>query len=637
VDNLFGWMGKILRINLTNGNISFINTRKYIKYIGGIGIGLRIAWEEIPPKIEPFDDKNKLIFMTGPLGGIPIVPGAGRANLCCVSPHIHPIPMVSYSNIGGDWPVELKFAGFDGLIVEGKASSPVYIIIHNEKVEIKKAKYLWGLDTYQTQEKIIEQTGDKNIRTICIGPAGENLVRFASIQSDTGSAFGQGGFGAVMGSKQLKAITVRGTGSIRIAQPEKLIELAKYASSIVFGHAVPGSFESQIGPEGKLWGMNSGIGLARSGYGIHSDACYGCSKACRGYFKVPNMRSGQGVCVQWFFGIIRDPKNDGVGMGDKATYYAKLLCDTLGIDTVEISGMLYWLRDCVKDGIISNNDIDLPKCLGGNTDNIQFLSKFIKEGIAYRKGFGDILAEGTARAAEKLGHKAWDIYQRYFMSHGMHTHWCNSVVGCLEWAMDNRDPFDSGHDYLFGMNNKSAAKFAWGSEAAADPESYDHVPKTLTIIQYNKTYKDMLTLCDFAFPCISNPFTSNGLGDMELPYKLFFATTGMNIRIDGLEKSAETVINIYRALMVGNGRNRDMDNVYPVKFDKAFFKDGMARMFELFGPLDKDKWEKMKDNFYKLRGWDIETGWPTEDKLKELGLYDVIYKLRKLKKKIYKI
>ncbi|NQT04208.1 MAG: hypothetical protein HQ580_19435 [Planctomycetes bacterium] len=628
-----GWVGKILRVDLTTRSISEIDTTKYARFIGGLGIGARIAWEEIPPGTGPFDAENMLLFMTGPLGGIPIVPGAGRGSLCGVSPHVHPKPSFTYSNMGGDWPTELKFAGYDGLVVQGSADKPVYLWISDRNVEIKDAKHLWGLDTYETQKRIISELENRDSRTVCIGPAGENRVRFASVMSDTGSAFGQGGFGAVMGSKNLKAITVRGSGGVSIAKPEELLSIVKYANSIVFGICTPGSFEGQTGPEGKLWGLNSGIALAEAGYGKHSDACRGCAKGCRGYFTVPGVPTGhgQGMCVQWFYGIARDPSNDGVTMGDKATWLAKSLGDTLGINVVEISGMLFWLRDALKEGIITEKEHPMPKFLGGTTDDEAFLTTLM-EGIAYRKGFGDLLAEGTARAAEKMGGKAWDIYERYFMAHGMHTHWADSVLGCLQWAMDSRDPFASGHDYLYGMNNPAAAEFAWGTKDAADPESYDHVPQTLTIIEHNRMYKDMLPLCDFAFPVISTPFTANGLGDMELPMKIFQPTTGLDLGEQGLRKAAEAVFNLLRAIAVRDGRTREQDTVYKSKFDRAFFRNGMARMFKMFGPLDKEKWEKMKDNFYRECGWDVEKGWPTEEKLRELDLADVAEELKKLGK-----
>lgn len=631
--NIHGWVGKILRIDLTTGKITKIDTEKYTRYIGGLGIGAKLAWEELAPNTRAFDPENKLFFMTGPLGGIPMVPGAGRGSLSGVSPHVHPKECFTYSNMGGDWPTELKFSGYDGIIVQGRSDKPVYIQIIDGSVEIKSAKNLWGLNTYDTQKTIIDKIGDKNVRTLCIGPAGENKVRFAAIISDTGSAHGQGGFGAVMGSKNLKAITVKGSGHVSVADPEKLMNTVKYANKIIWGISTPGCFEEQVGPEGKLWGLNSGIALAKEGYGKHSDACRGCARACRGFFTVPgaSIKSGQGMCVQWFYGIARDPKNDGTTIGDEATWMAKTLADSLGINVVEISGMLFWLRDALEENIISEKDHPVPKFLGGTTDDLEFLTTLM-EGIAYRKGFGDVLAEGTARAAETLGKKAWSLYERYFMSHGMHTHWCDSVLGCLQWAVDSRDPFANGHDYLYGVNNPAAAKFAWGSEEAADPKSYEHVPKTLSIIQKNRMYKDMLPLCDFAFPVISTPFTENKLGDMELPLKIFEPTTGVDLKEKGLKNSAEIVVNLLRAIAVREGRTREDDNVYPSKFNDKFFKNGMARMFKMFGPLDKKKWEKMKTEYYVEMGWDTKTGWPTKKKLLELGLKEVAKELKKLGK-----
>ncbi len=631
MNDLCGWVGKILRVDLTTGAVSEIETAKYRRYIGGIGINARLAWDELPSAVGPFDPENRLMMMTGPLGGIPHVPGTSRITTCAVSPHVHPKPAFTYSSLGGDWPVELKFAGFDGIVVQGKADKPVFLWICDGRVEIRDASALWGLDTYETQKGILAELGDPALRTLCIGPAGENLVRFAAIISDTGSANGQGGFGAVMGSKNLKAISVRGTGSVLIARPKDLLEVAAYAKNMVFGICTPGSFEGQVGPDGRLWGLNSGIGLAEQGWGLHSDACRGCGKGCRGYFDVPDISSGQGMCVQWFFGIMRDPQHDGTTMGDKATYLGKYLGDNLGIDLVEASGMLFWLRDCLQEGIITEKDMPLPRFLGGTAGEEEFLTTFMNA-VAHRRGFGDVLAEGTARAAESLGQKSWGIYERYFMAHGMHTHWCDSIVGCLQWAMDSRDPFNSGHDYLYAINNPAAAKFAWGDSRAAEPTAYEPAPQALVIIQHNKMYKDMLTLCDFAFPCISTPNTPSGLGDMALPIKLFTPTTGLDLGEEGLREAAESAWNLLRAIMVREGRTREQDTVYPSKFDQDFFYNGMARMFKTFGPLDHDKWEKIKDEFYHRRGWDLKTGWPSGAKLKELGLSDVAAELNRLGK-----
>jgi len=629
-----GWVGKILRVDLTSSTISEFGTDAYAEYIGGIGINARLGWEELSQSTRALGPENRLFFMTGPLGGVPVVAGAGRATLCGISPHTFPEEQFTYSNMGGDWPVELKFAGYDGIVVQGKANRPVYLWVSNGDVEIRDAENLWGLDTYDTQKTILRETQDVDVRTLCIGPAGENLVRFASIISDTGSAYGQGGFGAVMGSKNLKAISVRGRGGVAVAKPKELLEICKYANSIIAGFCTPGQLEEHMvgakgSSDGRVWGLNSGQALAEAGYALHGDACRGCAKGCRGYFQFPGLPSGQAMCVQFFYGIARDPAHDGMKMGDKATWLAKSLGDTLGINVVEIGGMLFWLRDALKEGIIKESDQPMPKFLGGTADDETFLASLM-ENIAHRTNFGNILAEGTARAAKKLGSKAWAVYERYFMAHGMHTHWCDSVLGCLEWAMDSRDPFNSGHDYLYGVNNPEAAEFAWGASDAADPEGYGHVPKTLTIVQHNKIYKDMLCLCDFAFPVISTPFTENGLGDMQLPLKLFTLTTGVNLDEAGLERAAERVVNLQRAIMVREGRTREKDTVYPSKFDQAFFYNGMARMFKMFGPLDEKKWERIKDEFYQLRGWDTVSGCPTEGKLKELDLPDVAEELKQL-------
>ncbi|MEM2936672.1 MAG: aldehyde ferredoxin oxidoreductase N-terminal domain-containing protein, partial [Candidatus Bathyarchaeia archaeon] len=199
---LSGWVGKILRINLSSGKVETGSSRKYAeKYIGGRGMAARIAWEEIPPNIDAYDPENRLIIITGPLTGTLAPTSGGRMTVCGVAPQAYPKPKYTRSSIGGDWGAELKYAGYDGLVVHGKADAPVHVWINDGKVEIRDAARLWGLDTYATQRMIASELG-RDVKTLCIGPAGESLVRISIIQSGLENAAGQGGFGAVKGSKK---------------------------------------------------------------------------------------------------------------------------------------------------------------------------------------------------------------------------------------------------------------------------------------------------------------------------------------------------------------------------------------------------------------------------------------------------
>ena len=215
MSEVYGWTGKILRINLSSGETSTIDTMKYVPdFIGGVGIASRIAWEELSPGVDAFDPENLLFIMVGPLTGT-LASGAGRVEVLGIAPQQHP-PILSRSGMGGHWGAELKYAGYDGVIVEGKAENPVYVWIDDGQVEILDASSLWGRGTYGITTALRAIHG-KRTRVISCGQAGERLSRIAVIQTETGNAAGQGGYGAVMGSKNLKAIAVRGTKGVKIA------------------------------------------------------------------------------------------------------------------------------------------------------------------------------------------------------------------------------------------------------------------------------------------------------------------------------------------------------------------------------------------------------------------------------------
>ena len=226
-----GWAGKILWVDLSSGSHFTEETSPYLPdYLGGRGLAAKIAWDHLPTGIDGFDEKNLLMFMTGPLGGT-LAPSAGRGYVFGMAPQAYP-PHYTRSGFGGRWSSKLKYAGYDGLIIKGKADSPSILFVNDEKVELMDGKRYFGLDAIETQKALQEEFG-QDVGLIVIGPAGENLVRFATIQSGANSAAGQGGFGAVMGSKNLKAIVIRGSGGIKIANMEGLLNLRKECAQII--------------------------------------------------------------------------------------------------------------------------------------------------------------------------------------------------------------------------------------------------------------------------------------------------------------------------------------------------------------------------------------------------------------------
>jgi len=303
----YGWAGKILRINLTEETTSTIDTTSASEtFIGGRGIAAKIAWDEIHSGIDAFNPQNLLIIMNGPLTGT-LAPASGRTHFSGIAPQVYPKPWYTRSNMGGWFGSELKYAGYDGIIVAGRGAKPIYLSILDDAIDFRDASDVWGRDTFSTQ-RYFQDNHPENSKVICIGPAGENLVRYSIIQSETENAAGQGGFGAVMGAKNLKAIIVKGSGSVAIAQPKKFLELCLAINK-----------EFQTGPSER---PNPSLDPERvRRYGARGVACsHACPWRCAVIYRnvpgvaypgvnttmmhcVANIFSGQSTFYNWNLGV----------------------------------------------------------------------------------------------------------------------------------------------------------------------------------------------------------------------------------------------------------------------------------------------------------------------------------------------
>ncbi|MBW1829841.1 MAG: aldehyde ferredoxin oxidoreductase, partial [Deltaproteobacteria bacterium] len=337
----YGWAGQILRIDLSTGKIAKQDSREYVpKYLGGLGIGLKIMWDEVPAEVGPFDPENRIVFAVGPLTGT-YTPTNGRTIVVSKSPQTYPVEQCSRGSFGGHWGAELKFAGYDAMVIEGRADGPVYISIVDDKVSIKKAKQLWGDDCYASQKKMIRECGDNRAKTLAIGISGERLSRIAAIISGTGSAAGQGGFGAVMGSKNLKGIIVRGTGKVHVATPPDKI----WDDYLSWRELLPGPLQAAVptwenSDPTSMWRARPGLtweggprvvdigdvdphDINRQGlrghttdwfsfgklspYHVKNSGCFGCPIQCGSFIRMKQMRklnlpeSGRMHCVQFFY------------------------------------------------------------------------------------------------------------------------------------------------------------------------------------------------------------------------------------------------------------------------------------------------------------------------------------------------
>ncbi len=647
-DRVGGWAGRILRVDLGSGRIWSEPSLPYgQRYIGGRGIAARIAWDEIPPGVGPFDPPNRLIFAVGPLTGTS-APDSARTTVCTLSPQAYPYEWFSYSGIGGRWGPALKRAGYDAVVVQGAATEPVYLWIEDGRAELRDARPIWGQGTFAAQEWLERQHGAE-ARALVIGQAGENRCRIAIIASGTGSAAGQGGFGAVMGAKRLKAVVVRGSGGVPIAHPEAFadctLSIAREVEATLGCPEVP-TLDPQAVRE----------------YGERFAACSeGCAIArcwlSRAYRNVPGVLhpdkrySGTIVCESsLFMGVPGTGYDWQIGL--QAGFELAQISQDWGLNHWELGiGMGPWLERCAREGVLADLDgvpIDLHSPHWWET---------LFRKITFREGIGDALAEGSVRAAHLLG-LGTELVAQYYTAWGFAGHWDGHgdrinviffpywLVTALQWAMSTRDPMSSGHGYAQNIMNWSRLKSPnrgldwetlaevgatfYGTRLAVHPASgYEAKAWPAVLHGHRSVMKDCLTLCDQVYPRIYSTKTpdhvaraDNGMPGPSFEYHMFRLATGMDIREDEFEAMAERVFNLERALQVRNwGRSRAVDEQVVPHFDRIenwvnpFIGRGVG--------LDRERFARLMDEYYTLRGWDPASGRPTRSRLECLGLGDV--------------
>ncbi|MCD4707201.1 MAG: hypothetical protein K8S62_05625 [Candidatus Sabulitectum sp.] len=639
-----GYAGKLLRVNLSTGVIEQQDTMDYLPdWYGGRAMAARIAWDEIPPGTGAFNPENPLIILTGPLTGT-AAPFSGRTTVCGISAQGYPVEWYSRSSFGGHWGPELKHAGFDGMIITGKASRPVFLKIENRTCTIEDASELWGMGIYASQKRIMQQYG-KDWRVFSIGPAGENKVRIAIAATETESASGQGGYGAVMGSKNLKAIAVHGTLPLEVAEPERFTEVCRLVRNEA--HASHG------------WPHTPELDNDRvKRFGQRYQACtQGCAVRCydaRFYTTVPAVLqtgkklSGQVDCIAGLFPGFEESFYNWK-LGFEAGFEIGQIANDEGLNHWEILvGLIPWLRFLKEDGELSRIDgmeIDL--------DSPVFWA-FLLRGISRREGeFRSALSEGTVRASKILG-IGGDRLKQLFPAWGYAGHWDGHgdrinyvffpywIVSALQWAVDTRDPISSAHGYgqnIMGWSRicspehglewdriKKISARIYGSETCADPLS-GYTGKAYPVWWHGQrsVMKDSLTVGDQVFPRIYSRKTEDNFaraGNMEGPSferHMFTSLTGIPWIDKDLEHASKRVIQLERALLVRNfNRSRtDDESVIP------YYEMTEQQTNPLIGhqiALDSRKFKTVMDEYYTLRGWDKKTGRPTAETLKKFGL-----------------
>jgi len=625
------YAGNILRVNLSSGSVGKVPTEDYTQlFLGGRGLAAKIYWDEVPPGIDAFDPENRLLFVTGPITGVAGL-ASPRWQVCGKSP-IH--DRFSYCNLGGSWGVQLKFAGYDGLVIHGKSDKKVYLFIDDGHVEIRDATHLVGTGAIECREKLKEELG-KNFSIVAVGVAGENSVVFASLVADM-DATGSSGLGAVMGSKNLKAIAVKGGGKIDVADPEKVKKLKQRLRLEMKGRAIM-VLPSIVNPEK-----------------LKKEICYGCGIGCmRSSYEGARGQKGKFMCQSGLFYQTRAQRY--YGELNEVPFEANKLCDDYGIDTHTIETMIMWLSRCHQAGLLSDEQTGIPFSKIGSREFIEaLLSK-----ISHREGFGDLLAEGTNKAAEALGGKAPELITDYMTWTGY-----NPVYGArlyittgLLYATESRLPIQELHEisplvvqwamqatglgqgYLTSDVVHAIAKRFWGSEIAADFSSYEGKALAAVKIQDRQHAKESLILCDFIWPIFHSALSEDHVGDPTLESQICAAVTGRDIDEQGLYKIGERVFNLQRAILAREGhRGREHDCIeefnYTVPLKTDFGnpacvvpgKDGelLSRKGMV---VDREKFEQMKDEYYQIRDWDVANGLQKRSKLEELNLEWVAQKL----------
>jgi aldehyde:ferredoxin oxidoreductase len=632
---LCGWSGKILKVDLTSAKIVEIDTMDYAdRFLGGRGIATRLYWEEVRPNVGALAPDNRLILMTGPLGATG-VQGASRFEVVGKSPMLLP-ERFCYGNLGGYFAPYLKMAGYDGISVSGRAERLSYVLVTDGKAEIRDAAFLRGRGVSEVRDALQARHG-KNVHFVTTGLAGENLCRSATLMTDhEGSA--TGGFGAVLGSKNLKAIAVVGSGRPPVARRKELTELIRLSIHL----SKRGTLRMPLPKK-----MIQYTGKA---------SCYQCGLDClRGVFRTASGKEAVRKCQSLVFYMpyaFMRPDGDADTAVD-----ATALCNEYSICTMEMTNLIEWIAACHRAGVLSEETIGLDMSGIGSGNWIRDLVRM----IAAREGLGDVLAEGILRAGERLGPAARALFTDNMAGVGLTGAYAprEYITNALLYALEPRQPIAMLHEVSYMMARwllhlirpdlspttaevfrAAAAKF-WGSDKAWDLTCYEGKARAAAVIQDRTIMKDSLILCDCAWPIMDSFNTPDHLGDPTLESRLFSAVTGIDTDEPGLRLYGERAFNQQRAILLREGwRAKEQDVPAEYNFIEPLESDVLNPRLIVPGPteepvsirgnvLDRRKFEEMRREYYTLRGWDPATGLQKKETLVRLGMGDVAEELEK--------
>jgi len=602
---MYGWIGKILRVNLTDGTVESqpLNKQWAKDYIGSRGLGTRYFVDEVDPGVDPLSSANKLIFAAGPMTGA-LGASTGRYNVVAKGPLNE---AVSASNSGGLFGPEIKYAGFDLVILEGVSAKPVYLYIEDGRAQLRDASHLWGKSTGVTTDVLLDETAP-TAKVACIGPAGEHLVKMACIMCDKDRAAGRSGVGAVMGAKKLKAVVALGSGGVVPADAEKARQVAldvraKLAAHPVSGEGLPALgtniLMNIINQSGALPTRNfqeaffdeaekiSGETLAKNQL-IKRKSCFGCNISCGRVTRVTNkvfQGFGEGPEYEsaWAFGA-----QCGVSNLD-AVIKANFICNEQGIDTISVGSTIGCAMELFEKGVITRADTGMDLSFG-NAEAVVRLTEM----AATRDGFGDKIAEGSYRLADFYGYPELSMSVK---KQEMPAYDPRGVQGMgLEYATSNRGGCHV-RGYLISPE-------ILGVPEKLDPQAVEGKDVWLKIFQ------DLTAAVDSAGLCL---FTTFGLGAEDIAAQLA-AVTGVDYTPESILECGERIYNLERLFNLKAGLTMADDTLPP-----RLLNDPVP-----FGPTrgNVSRLPEMLPAYYETRGWDAN-GVPTQEKLKSLGLADL--------------
>ncbi|MEO0235161.1 MAG: aldehyde ferredoxin oxidoreductase family protein [candidate division WOR-3 bacterium] len=602
--DLYGWKGKILRVNLSKKEwqVEKLGEELTRYYLGGRGIGTKLFWEEVDPNVDPLGPQNKLIFCTGPLVGTG-VPAGSRFLVVSKSPLTSTI---ANPNCGGHFGSMLKYAGYDFLIIEGAASNPVYLFIENEKIEIKDATHLWGKWVSETEMALRHEVGGEfdpwkgnNLSIALIGPAGENLVKFASIISDGGRTVGRSGLGAVMGSKKLKAIVVKGTESVKIADKKgfrKAVQdflkearesgqLAKRAMwgtwelparALATGTLSALNFQRNYLEAFRIWEDPS---ILREKFLVRDEACFACPFRCGKRTRVPGMDAPKTTKGPEYESIALLGPNCGI-CDMESVIKANWLCNELGMDTINTGTAISCAMELFEKGYLPENEVGY-KLNFGNTESVLKLIK----ATAYKEGFGALLAEGGYAVASTYGHPELFMGVKKQGMPAWHPRGQieTSVILGLQYATSNVGACHTKSTLVFHAKQSDIG----------------------SLVEWTKHYQDFVAAIDSCGLCW---IIYHGPLWEEKPIDWLKHVTGIDLKIEDFLEIGERIWNVERLINLKAGFGRK-DDMLPPRFGE---REGPDKCYTV-------DLEPMLNMYYRLREWD-EEGIPSIKKLARLGL-----------------